>query len=326
VADEAPSRPAAPPISVVIPTRNRPDSLEECLATAAAALRPGDELLVADSASTIPGTREAAERHGARYVRAEVKGASRARNLGWRSAKHEIIAFIDDDVRVAKTWVAAFSESFRDHPEFGFMTGRVGVPEHQVETTKRPVAEKVETEPAVLDADFVGVPGHSANMAARRHVMEKVGGFDERLGPGGDFRNTEDLDIFDRFLAAGEIGRYEPAAEGWHDQWRDRRELLRLDWAYGFGMGARVSKLLRTNPRRAREAAEVLYWSWGIRDVREKWSIRSRFLALTAAVRVAGGVVGFARCLPVGVKDGHFAPPLELGRRLRHVSSRYRPR
>ena len=57
--------------------------------------------------------------------------------------------------------------------------------------------------------------------------------------------------LFDRCFALGLTGRYEPAAIAVHEQWRGPRRLLLLDARYGFGNGARIAKLLRTDRRRA---------------------------------------------------------------------------
>ena len=46
--------------------------------------------------------------------------------------------------------------------------------------------------------------------------------------PGTPFRAAEDNDLFDRFFAAGYLGRYEPAGNGWHEQWRTRSQLVKL--------------------------------------------------------------------------------------------------
>lgn len=294
-------------ISVVVPTRDRVALLKACLRSLRGSLGEGDELIVVDSASRSTAVLGVTESYGALYLRCEEPGASRARNMGWRAAKHDLVAFVDDDVRVAPIWAKALVDAFAANPGAAFVTGRTEVPPEQG-FVERAVAIKDDPGPAILDASTSGILGHSANLAVRKDVLEKVKGFDERLGPGSDFRNTEDLDLFDRIFAAGLTGRYEPLAHGWHEQLRSQRELVALDWTYGIGMGARVAKLLRTDRPRARYAAGVIYWSWGLQDVLRYLRARHLFLTLTSLVRTIGGIVGFLRCLPVPVRDGHFAP------------------
>jgi glycosyltransferase involved in cell wall biosynthesis len=280
--------------------------LRECLLSLRASLGPEDELLVVDSASSDPDVRVVAAEHGATYLRAELPGASRARNVGWRAARHDVIAFVDDDVRVGPGWATALGRVFASRPSVTFVTGRIRLPPGMA-WTDVPVSTKDAAEPAVLEKASTGVLGHSANLAIRRHALRAVGGFDERLGAGGDFMAAEDNDLWDRLLAAGFMGRYEPAAVAWHEQWRTRRQLLRVNWGYGYGSGARIAKLVRSDRRRAREAARVVFWDWGLADV-FRWLPRFRYAALFALLRPVAATMGLVRALSVPLRHGHLAP------------------
>ena len=46
---------------------------------------------------------------GARVLRLEAPGASRARNAGWRAARHSLVAFTDDDCRPQPGWLDALA-------------------------------------------------------------------------------------------------------------------------------------------------------------------------------------------------------------------------
>ncbi|HZY76948.1 MAG TPA: glycosyltransferase, partial [Jatrophihabitantaceae bacterium] len=77
---------AVVPVTVVVPTRDRPGQLETCLASLRAALDESDELVVADSASLDPDAVAAVARGaGATLVRCARPGVGRARNAGWRA-------------------------------------------------------------------------------------------------------------------------------------------------------------------------------------------------------------------------------------------------
>ena len=77
---------------------------------------------------------------------------------------------------------------------------------------------------------FWGVPvwriGAGANMAFRRHVFEKVGFFDERLGAGAS-GCSEDSELWYRILAEGWICSYEPGAVVYHYHRRNFEDLKR---------------------------------------------------------------------------------------------------
>jgi GT2 family glycosyltransferase len=295
----------------VVPTRDRPGHLAACLGSLRASLDVDDELIVVDSASTMRDVAGVAHDQGATVLREELPGASRARNRGWRAARNELIAFVDDDVRVSTGWADAVVAAFVARPGTAFVTGRLDLPP-DVGWTDVPIAVIDRTEAGMLDATTGSLLGHSANLAVRRDALEAVGGFDERLGAGADLRAAEDNDLWDRLFASGRTGVYEPEASGWHEQWRTRRQLIPLNWAYGFGSGARVAKLLRSDRRRARAAARLAFWDWGLADA-PRWLPRHRLAAVLGVVRAAGAAAGLLRALPIAVRDGHFAGGSDAG-------------
>ena len=296
-----------PPVSIVLPTRDRVAMLGRCLESLAAARGPRDEVIVVDSCSRDPAVASVAAAAGARVLRCDRPGVDRARNVGWRAAQHDAVLFVDDDVVVDRGWADAFAHALVQHPDAAFFTGRIEVPGHQADVD-RPVAIKDEAEPAVLDADTRGTLGHSASLAVRRGVLEQLGGFDEHLGAGARFPSAPEVDLFDRVFAAGLTGRYEPSARAWHDQWRGRSDKVRLDWRYGVGSGARVAKLLRTDRRRAGRVALDLLWHRGLRGAVGDLARGYELGAVTKLVRAVGTLLGIALALGVPVRDGHLAP------------------
>lgn len=294
------------PVAVVLPTRDRPAMLRRSLDSLTVALAPGDELVVVDSASTDPAVALTAAEAGARVLRCDRPGVDRARNAGWRATSADVVLFVDDDVVVDAGWADAMAAAF-DDPAVAFVTGRIGVPDHQA-GTDRPVAVKDDEGPAVLDATTEGTIGHSASLGVRRSALERLGGFDESLGAGARFCSAPEVDLFDRLFAAGLGGRYEPTARAWHDQWRGRTDKVRLDWRYGVGSGARIVKLLRTDRRRAAGLTRDLLWDRGLRAAAVDLRNRYELGALTKLARVAGTLAGVAAAAPVPVRDGHFAP------------------
>lgn len=277
-------------LSVVVPTRDRPGHLAACLASVCPQLEPDDELLVVDSAGRVPAAAE-----GARVVRLVQPGASLARNAGWRAATAEVVAFLDDDVRVAPGWRAA-AQTALDGVDFA--CGRVAVPPAQSEA-ERPVAVTPDVPMVRLDARSPEVFGVSANLLVRRGVLAAVGGFDERLGPGTWFAAGEDVELLDRLVVAGHVGRYAPDLLAFHEQWRDRPSLLRLDWGYGKGAGARA---VRAGGVRGRRLARAALWEQGMRPVAKDVRNGYRFGVATSLTRTAGTVVGLAGALVRGLR------------------------
>jgi glycosyltransferase involved in cell wall biosynthesis len=279
------------PISVVVPTRDRVAMLERCLEALRADLTDADEVIVVDSASRdARGIASAAAAAGARLVRCERAGASLARNSGWRATRHDLVAFVDDDVRIRPGWSAGLVNAFAD-PDVGFVTGRVVVPDDQ-QAAERPVAVTSRTDREVLHAGLGGDLGASANLAVRRTALEAVGGFDETLGPGSWAAAAEDLDLFDRLFRERYTGLFEPAAVAEHDQWRSRAQLVRLDWRYGKGMGVRLARLARWDRPRARRLFREAVLEQGVRPVLDDLRHGYEFGAVTVATRTLATVLG----------------------------------
>src|SRR4051812_49279610 len=297
-----------PALSVVVPTRNRPEMLRRALESVRHALGPEDELVVVDSASDDPGATDSVAREmGARVVRCTRKGETIARNAGWQAARHEFVAYCDDDVWVDPGWADALAHAVVRDPKVAFVTGRVDIPPGQ-EVVGLAVSILDRPEPATYDATTPGLLGHAASMVVRREAVAGIGGFDERLGAGATFEAGPEGDLFDRLFGAGWLGAYEPAARAWHDQWRRRlRVIIRLDYGYGKGSGARLSKLVRAgDSRRARLVAAEYLWHWGLRQLPRHLRAYDVLMVATTLARLAGVFVGLTRGLLTPVRDGHF--------------------
>lgn len=310
-------------ITAIVCTRDRPRMLEDCLIRLRDALRPSDHLLVVDSASSVPEVWEVATRYTQHVVRCDQPGLSVARNAGWRAAPTELVAFIDDDVRVAPDWAECAATALREFAEVGFVTGWVGVPSEQV-GGHRPVAVADDESPRSLDRWSTGSWGHGANMATRRSVLAQVDGFDDLLGAGSAFPGAEDYDFFDRVFDMGMTGRFDPRLRAFHEQWRDPRALIRLDYRYGKGAGARIRKLMsvredatsrRAARRRAASYARAYLWDIGARGLVAALRERYKLAALAAAARVAGTLVGLGWAGTMRVEQGHLVPHRRFGPR-----------
>ncbi len=292
------------PLSVVVATRDRPTHLSRCLAALAGELSSEDEILVVDSASRHPrdvagvveGMPGPAGMATTRLIRAPRPGTSLARNLGGRAGAHELVAFVDDDVEVLPGWADALRAAFA-HPAVWFVTGWIGVPAEQVGVAE-PNPLMVAPEPFVIDRRRRGLVGASANFACRRAALLAAGGFDERLGPGTWRAAGEDHEFIDRLLRRGYTGAYTPAARVQHDQWRSRRDSLKLHWRMGKGAGARLARLTRNDPGRlpavGRELVVDDILTAIMRSLREGYQTGTVF----AVLRLLGLLLGYVAALP----------------------------
>ena len=105
-----------PPCTVVIPTRQRPQQLRDCLRSIAELDYPKDrlELVVVDDGASSEATAEQAARElrgqlDIRVLETPHLGPAAARNAGARQAGGAILAFTDDDCRVERGWLATLA-------------------------------------------------------------------------------------------------------------------------------------------------------------------------------------------------------------------------
>jgi histidinol-phosphate phosphatase family protein len=124
-------------------------------------------------------------------LRGAGRGPAAARNLGWRAAAAEWIAFLDDDVLPPKDWARLLAADLRElSPAVAASQGRVSVP---LPGGRRPT-DWERNVAALESARWI-----SADMAVRRTALEAVGGFDERFPRA----YREDTDLALRLLRGG---------------------------------------------------------------------------------------------------------------------------
>jgi glycosyltransferase involved in cell wall biosynthesis len=214
---------AAPLASVVLCTFNRAGLVADALD---ALLRqdpdtPPYEVIVVDNNST-DATPSLVERFASsgtvRYLRETRPGVSHARNRGIREARAAIVAFTDDDVRVASNWIKHIVETFADRPHAAFIGGKV-LP---IWTVPPPAWLRAAGVAPLAIADYGDIAAPldpraprcllSANLAIRREAFDRIGLFSSSLQRVGDgIGSTEDQEIEQRLLAAGYSGWYEPS-------------------------------------------------------------------------------------------------------------------
>lgn len=251
-----------PPISVVICTRDRTDLLKGALEALLALDYPDREIIVIDNAPANTSTAELVARLPVRYVKEERPGLDWARNRGIAEARHEIIAFTDDDVRPDRGWLRGIAAGFAD-PEIMAVSGLVAAAE--LETLAQQQFELIYggmlqyldsrkfngSELSVQELLWGSKYGVGANMAFRRQVFEAAGNFDVALDVGTATRGGGDIEMFHRILAKGYATFYEPRALVWHLHRRSDKALSKQlqDNGRGFGAFLLTCDRNRTVPR-----------------------------------------------------------------------------
>lgn len=115
---------AAPLISVVIPTRNRANYIEQALQSVFAQTYKNFEIIVIDDGS-IDGTERVLQSYiELKMIRCFIrqpKGVSAARNFGVTQARGKYIAFLDSDDLFLPTKLEKQIQLFLDKPDLGFV-------------------------------------------------------------------------------------------------------------------------------------------------------------------------------------------------------------
>jgi glycosyltransferase involved in cell wall biosynthesis len=178
-------------VSVVIPTRDRPDMLGMALRCALGQQDVEVEVIVVDDASSPPAAAALETPTGAnlRWLRHDTpRGRSSARNAGIEVATGDWIAFLDDDdVWAPDKLRAQLAAADADGADWVY-AGDVVTDERLHLLAGRPPRSPAEVVAKI--GSFNPVPSGASNVCVRRRSLADVGGFDP------DLHATEDWDLW----------------------------------------------------------------------------------------------------------------------------------
>jgi glycosyltransferase involved in cell wall biosynthesis len=218
-----------PRVTVVIPTRARPQALTRCLEalerqTIAEALdviviQDGDDLPTLESSlAAFPAARLVTQRRA---------GPGAARNRGVALARAPIICFTDDDCEPDPQWAEAFEAALADGASA--VVGRTvnGVRSARLANASQFVVDHLTD--SSRESSVHAAYGAANNIAARADVYAAV-----QFDAGFRFAGG-DRDWFARLHASGYQVAYSPTALVRHMHSLDLRSFLRQHFAYGRG-------------------------------------------------------------------------------------------
>ncbi|GAA3398743.1 glycosyltransferase family 2 protein [Cryptosporangium minutisporangium] len=282
----------APPVTVVICTREHPDELRACLASLTEQEYRGFDVLVVDNAPTSARTRgvvdEFADRLAIRYTVEPRPGLSRARNRALAELQDEpgehVVAWTDDDVRADAHWVAEIARAFVENPAAAGVSGAVVPAELRSRAqvwfeqfgghSKGRGFTPDDFGPTTAQSPLYPLPayGVGANMAFRLAALRRLNGFDEALGAGTPAQGGEDTLVFSRLLHGGATTLYRPAALVRHVHRADVEGLRTQMAGYGAGLTAFYAALIRQDPRVLAELVRLVPRAW--KDLTSSDSVR----------------------------------------------------
>jgi GT2 family glycosyltransferase len=199
-----------PTVAIIIPTRNRPESLKRCLSRIIpdVGAHSSCSIIVSDDGDWST-TSEALDGDMAsvQVVQGPRRGPSANRNCGAAHVTAELLVFLDDDCIPDRNLIAIYRDAAMRNPGVGVFEGRISA------------TGEAGSFADAIPANETGGYLWSCNFAIRRELFEKIDGFDERY----PFAAMEDVDLHLRVKRHSEV-LFLPNARVWHEP------ELRLGW------------------------------------------------------------------------------------------------
>ena len=264
---------ADPTITVAVCTKDRPELLRSCLDSVLGSDVLPLEVLVVDNAPSDDRTRDVVAALGLRYEVERCAGLDFARNRALRSARGDVVAFVDDDVVVDPDWLARVRAVWRDEPGTGAVTGQILPVELATDAQIafehgggfRGGNERIRYVGQSRAGDPVypygpGSFGAGANMAVHRVTALEIGAFDEALDTGAPLPGGGDIDMLHRIVRHGAPLVYEPRAVVFHRHRRGTAELRRQYRSWGRSLMAYTVKTYRADPHGRPKLRRLVRW------------------------------------------------------------------
>jgi glycosyltransferase involved in cell wall biosynthesis len=216
-------------VSVVVPTRNRPEKLRRVLSSlqAQSLARERFEIIVVDDGSE-PPVRLVADASGpTSLIRLESSERSAARNRGATVAAGELVVFVDDDMLPGPSFLAAHLAAQSEWPG-ALAVGAVALPPSASEQPFGRFRTALERQSQPESRGVADQPNLCAagNMSMPRARFLELGGFDPEMV------SSEDQDLALRHTSRGGLIVFLPEAIALHDD--DHLDIRsycrRLDW------------------------------------------------------------------------------------------------
>lgn len=228
-------------ISICLNTKNRLDKLKACLINLLANSFKDFEIIIVDQSNKteIISANKLLTHLSSRirYFQNFEKGAGRAKNFALAKVKGQIIAFTDDDCLVDKDWLKNIYKAFKSDKNIKSVFGRVLPYQPQLNQGKICPCVFTHNKPRIIDEPMKHWRniGFGNNMAFRREIFRKVGGFKIWLGPGSIGSNAEDAEFALRCLIKGYKLMYNPQMIVYHNRWLTQEEYRRQCLSYACG-------------------------------------------------------------------------------------------
>jgi mycofactocin system glycosyltransferase len=232
IKDEVIETQTIPTISIIIPVKNRPRDIQECLRSLASLDYPKNKVeIIAVNDGSTDSTAKVIQTFNIRAIHLPQSiGASACRNLAAREANGDLLGFTDSDCVVHPNWLKELVPYFEEE-KIGIVGGYVS------NFYYRSALDRYEDMKSSLNMGphpFRAEDGKSStayvpscNLIVRGKAFLEAGGFQEDLNVG------EDVDLCWRVKKLGYHLLYLPQGEVKHKHRNDLRHMLARRYDYG---------------------------------------------------------------------------------------------
>ena len=288
-----PAGSAFPGMTIVVPTRDRPGHLASCLEALTGLEYPGHRMhvVIVDDGS-VGSLRPVVDRFrghvDVQLLEQEGAGPAAARNAGVARARHEYVAFTDDDCAPEPGWLLGLAAGFRRSPR-AMLGGRT------VNALSTNLFSEASQELVAYLYEYYNSPEQGArfltsnNMAMPTDLFLELGGFHMSFPRAA----AEDRDLCDRWHGAGHPMWYVPDAVVRHSH--------ALGWSrycqqhFGYGRGAHGYHARRADRGETSVRLEPLRFYAGLlaHPVRHRAGLRAPSLSALLALAQIANVLGY---------------------------------
>ena len=213
--------------SIIVPVYNRPDEVDELLASLVGQTEKDFEVVIVEDGSSKP-CKEVCDRYAdaldLHYYIKPNGGPGQSRNYGVERAKGDYVLILDSDVVLPPGYISSVSEELQREPADAF--GGPDCAHPSFTDTQKAISYSMTSffttggirgsKKKKLDKFYP----RSFNMGVRRDVYNKLGGFSK-------MRFGEDIDFSIRIFKAGCRCRLFPESWVWHKRRTDFRKFFR---------------------------------------------------------------------------------------------------
>jgi glycosyltransferase involved in cell wall biosynthesis len=291
-------------ISVVIPTRDRPEAVLNAAKSVFESEYDGEfEVFVIDQSSDDATRVLLAAEFGLlasfHYVVNSKSGvgAASSRNIGIAASSGDILSVIDDDVTVSRDWMAKIAVEFAADPGLEFICGKLTAPPYDPSEGFTPSFDADSS----LSRYEMPIAAAGANFSMRRTLLDRIGGYDEFCGPGSKLGASDDGDLTWRIVRSGAKWKACAHIEVVHTfGFRKCDEGASLLKRYQMGLGGNFGRFTR----RGDLFAAVFFLTWQARDLGRAFAQFVSGRRVTGLGWIAARMIGFARGVALTSREG----------------------